>query len=171
MTATKTRLEGRDIAIGCALVAFAFTLAADVRVPILAYVDLGFHELGHLLTYALPDLLTAMAGSFFQVAVPLGLAAYFYLTQSDRGAAGLCLGWAATAAADAARYIADAPYERLPLLGGDHDWAFVLSETNFVHRASVFATLVRVAAWLMVAVGAALLASPYARAWARGERL
>ena len=23
-------------------------------------------------------------------------------------------------------YIADAPYERLPLIGGDHDWAFLL---------------------------------------------
>ena len=170
MTATKTRLDARDIAIGCALVAFAFTLAADVRVPILAYVDLGFHELGHLLTYPLPDLLTAMAGSFTQVAVPAGLAAYFYLMQSDRGAAALCLGWAGTSAADAARYIADAPFERLPLLGGDHDWAFVLSETNLVHRAAVFATIVRVAAWLMLAVGAATLASPYVRAWARGER-
>jgi hypothetical protein len=170
MTATKTRLEGRDIAIGCALAALAFTVAADVRVPILAYVDLGFHELGHFLTYWLPDLLTAMAGSFLQVAVPSGLAAYFYFWQSDRAASGLCLGWAATAAADAARYIADAPYERLPLLGGDHDWAFVLSETNLIHRAALFATLVRIAAWVMVLGGAALLAAPYVRAWLRDGR-
>lgn len=170
MTATKTRLQGRDIAIGCALVGFAFTLVADVRVPILAYVDLGFHELGHFLTYWLPDPLTAMAGSVTQVAVPFGLAAYFYLFQSDRAASGLCLGWAGTSAADAARYVADAPYERLELLGGDHDWAFVLFETDLMHMAGTFAMLVRLAGWLMLLGGFALLVSPYARAWMRGER-
>lgn len=47
--------------------------------PLLGLADLGFHELGHLLTYSLPDLATAMAGSAMQILVPLTLAAYFML--------------------------------------------------------------------------------------------
>ena len=76
------------------LAIFAITMLKDVRVPVLAYVDFGFHELGHLLTYVFPDLITAMAGSLFQVAVPFGLAVYFVLFQHDLAGGGFCLGWA-----------------------------------------------------------------------------
>jgi hypothetical protein len=79
------------------------------RVPLLSLVDLGFHELGHLLTYPFPDVITAMMGSVTQVAVPVGLAAYFLVLRRDQLAAGLCLVWAATSAQDASVYIADAP--------------------------------------------------------------
>jgi len=41
------------------------------------------------------------------------------------------LAWAGTSAWDASVYIADAPYERLQLIGGDHDWAFLLGPTEF----------------------------------------
>jgi hypothetical protein len=160
------RSRAKDIAVGVVLVGFLVTMVADVRVPLLAYVDLGFHELGHLLTYPLPDLLTAMAGSFLQVAVPFGLAVYFLL-RGDEAASALCLGWAATSAYDAARYIADAPYERLELIGGDHDWAFVLFELNLTDRAGTFATIVRVLAWLMILTAAAELAAPYLRSTQR----
>jgi hypothetical protein len=163
----ETRVRGKDIAIAIAFVVFALTMVRDVRVPVLAYVDLGFHELGHLLTYVFPDILTAMAGSIFQVAVPFGLAVYFFLFQSDRAAAGLCLGWAGTSAADAARYIADAPFERLELLGGDHDWAFVFSELNQIQNAGTYAGIARFLGWLMLAGGFALLAHRYVRRWLR----
>jgi hypothetical protein len=165
--ALKVRVPGRDIAIACALVLLAFTLVADVRVPVLAYVDLGIHELGHMLTFWMPPLLTAMAGSILQVMVPVGLALYFWGTQHDRPAAGLLFGWAATSAYDAARYIADAPYERLPLLGGDHDWAFVLFEVDQMERASAYATTAQLVAWGMLLGGVALLASRYVREWRR----
>ena len=163
MDVTTTRLRGKDVAIAVALALFALQMVRDVRVPLLGYVDLGFHELGHLLTYPLPDVLTAMAGSFTQVAVPFGLAMYFWLWQSDRAAGGLCLGWAATSAQDAARYIADAPYENLPLIGGDHDWAFVFSELNQLQNAGTYAFLVRAASWLMLAGGVTLLAWRYVK--------
>jgi hypothetical protein len=165
-TAAK-RLRAKDVAIAVALAIFALTMLKDVRVPVLAYVDFGFHELGHLLTYVLPDLITAMAGSFTQVAVPFGLAVYFVLFQTDLAAGGFCLGWAGTSAFDAARYIADAPYEQLELIGGDHDWAFALTELNQVQNAGTYASLVRVLAWVMLAGGVALLAHRYAWDWLR----
>jgi hypothetical protein len=158
---TTERSAAKDVAVAISLAGLVIAMIADTRVPLLAYVDLGFHELGHLLTYPLPDLLTAMAGSFVQVAVPLGLAAYFFLRRDHAGSA-LCLGWAATSAYDVARYVADAPYERLELLGGDHDWAFVLFELNATESAGAYAAVTRVFAWVVMLGAIALLAAPHA---------
>ena len=161
------RVRPKDVAIAVALAIFAYTMVSDVRVPILAYVDFGIHELGHLLAYVFPDLMTAMTGSFTQVSFPFGLAVYFFLFQGDLAAAGFLLGWAGTSAYDAARYIADAPYEQLELIGGDHDWAFALTELNQVQNAGTYASLVRVLAWVMLAAGIGLLAWRYAGDWLR----
>jgi hypothetical protein len=161
----KSKEIAKGTAIAVALAIFALAMIKDVRVPVLAYVDFGIHELGHLLTYVFGDLVTAMAGSFFQVAVPFGLAVYFFGFQADLAAAGFLLGWAGTSAYDAARYVADAPYERLELIGGEHDWAFTLTELNQVHNAGTFATVIRIAAWIMLAGGVALLTRRYAWDW------
>jgi hypothetical protein len=162
---TNYRVRGKDVAIAIALTFFTFTMILDVRVPGLSYVDLGFHELGHLLAFPFSDVVTAMAGSIVQVGVPLVCAVYFWGSgsQHDNAGAGLCFGWAATSAADVARYIADAPFERLPLLGGDHDWAFVLSETHQMHNAAAYAALAGVVSWLMLLGGFALVAQRYVR--------
>jgi hypothetical protein len=117
------------LAVGIALLGLFgwFAFVQGTRIPLLGLVDLGFHELGHLLTYPFPDVVTAAMGSVTQVAVPAGLAAYFLAVRGDRLGGSLCLGWAGASAADAGVYIADAPFEELALLGeGEHDWAFVL---------------------------------------------
>ncbi len=103
-----------------------FAFVRGTRVPLLGLVDLGFHEFGHMVTYWLPDVITASMGSITQVMVPVGLATYFLVFRKDRLGGGVCLAWAATSAQDASVYIADAPYQRLHLIGGTHDWAFVL---------------------------------------------
>jgi hypothetical protein len=128
---------------GCLLLAW-FPFVRHARVPLLGLVDLGSHELGHLVTYWLPDVITAMMGSGAQIAVPLGLALYFLFRRHDRAAAGLCLAWAATNCYDASVYIADAPFERLQLIGGEHDWAFVLGPDHFnaLDKAGTIATAV-----------------------------
>jgi hypothetical protein len=112
-------------------------------VPLLSLVDLGFHELGHLVTRPLPEVIMFMAGSAAQVAVPVGLAVYF-LVRRDRLAGALCFAWAATSARDVAVYIADAPFQRLQLIGGEHDWAFILGEHwNVLDKAGAVAAAVR----------------------------
>ena len=72
----------------------------------------------------------------------------------------MCLAWAATSALDASRYIADAPYERLQLIGGDHDWAFFFSADGIdaMERAAGTASAVAGLGWLLYAAafGAAL---------------
>ncbi|MEX2394891.1 MAG: hypothetical protein WD826_10480 [Actinomycetota bacterium] len=157
----EARSGAKDITIAIALLLFAAVLIRDGQVPLLAYVDLGFHELGHLLTYPFPDLVTAVAGSFFQVAVPVGLAAYFFAFRGDESASALMFGWAATSSYSVATYIADAPYERLELIGGDHDWAHILFTLDQIDAAAPLATAVRVLAWLMLLSAGVLLAHPY----------
>ncbi len=142
---------------GCLVLGF-FPLVLGDRVPLLGLVDLGFHELGHLLTYPFPDLFTAMMGSITQVLVPLGIAAYFLWWREDLLAAGLCAAWAGTSFYDVSVYVADAPYEKLQLIGGDHDWAFAFDRLNAVEAADEVALLLKVLAWALVLGGVALCA-------------
>ncbi len=128
-------------------------------VPFLSGVDLGVHEFGHLVTGWLPEVLTAVAGSVFQVVAPVGLAAYFGLVRRERRTAGVLLAWAGTSMWAVARYVADAPHEELPLFGGDiHDWAFLLGpeHCDCLSRAAPLAGVLRTAAVLLVATGLAV---------------
>jgi hypothetical protein len=141
-------------------VCFLLGWVAFVRgssVPLLALVDLGFHELGHLLTYPFPDVVTAMMGSIAQVAVPLGVALYFLFLRRERLGAALCLAWAATSAQNVSVYIADAPIQALPLLGeGMHDWAFVLGRFDAIDSAATIAAFVKGFGMILLFAGFAL---------------
>jgi hypothetical protein len=153
-------LAGTAACLGLGYYAFV----RGTRVPLLGGADLGFHELGHLLTYAFPDIVTASMGSITQIGVPLGLAVYFLVARRDWVAGGVCLAWASTSAQDASIYIADAPYQLLPLIGGEHDWAFVLGPENFniLDRADTIAATVKGFGFAMFLTGVALcLVSPY----------
>lgn len=129
-------------------------------VPVLSLVDLGFHELGHMLAMPLPALVTAVMGSLIQIAVPAGLATYFWLVRRDDIGAGVCLGWAGTSAWNVAVYVADAPYERLQLIGGDHDWAYTLFELDRMALADDLAAAVRFVGLVLVVAGAVVASRP-----------
>jgi hypothetical protein len=139
----------------CALLLW-FTARSE-PVPLLWRVDLGIHELGHFLTYWLPDLATALMGSVFQVVAPLALAGYFALRQRDPLGAALCTGWAGASLQQVSVYVADAPYQALPLLGGEHDWAFILGpgELDALGAAPEIAVALRVTALLLILGGMA----------------
>lgn len=148
----------RDVvAIAACLVLAWFGLRGG-RVPLLTTADLGFHELGHLVCSALdaflpwPEVLTAAAGSILQIAVPIGLGLYFLTRTSDRLGASVCLAWAATSTADVARYVADAPYEALPLIGGKHDWATILGPEHLdrLQDAAAWAEALDRMAWVLL---------------------
>jgi hypothetical protein len=152
------RVVGAGIAAVACLALGWFPFVHGTRVPLLGYVDLGFHELGHMLTMWAPRLIYFAMGSVNQIAVPLGLATYFFWLRGDRIGGSLCLAWAGTSAADVSAYIADAPYQRLPLLGGMHDWAFILgpAHLNMLDAAHTIAAVVKVFGLLCVLAGAAV---------------
>ncbi|HUU62070.1 MAG TPA: hypothetical protein VMX37_06770 [Acidimicrobiia bacterium] len=134
-------------------------------VPILDQFDLGVHEAGHLLTGPLPDLVMFLAGSAAQVAVPLALGAYFLWGRKEWASAGFCTAWAATSVRDVGVYIADAPRQALPLVGGGtHDWAWLLGphEFNCLDQAGAIARGVEVGGLVLAVAGVALCLWPLA---------
>ena len=161
----RTRLLLRALAGTAACLALGyFAFIKGTRVPLLGGVDLGFHELGHLVTYIFPDVVTAAMGSITQVAVPLGLGVYFMWVRRDWVAGGICLAWAGTSAQDASIYIADAPYQMLQLIGGEHDWAFVLGpeHLNMLADANSLAATVKGFGFVMLLAGiSSCLVSPF----------
>ena len=146
-------------ALWCAVLGW-YAFARSTRVPLLGWVDLGFHELGHLIMYIFPisQVLTAAMGSILQVAVPIGLAVYFAWWRRDTLAGAVCLAWGGTSLQDASVYVADAPYQALELIGGEHDWAYVLGPEGFdrLDQAAAIARTVRATGLvlLVVALGA-----------------
>jgi len=170
------RRHQRELAAVAGCVVLGWLGLRGGRVPLLSAADLGFHELGHLICYLVPfvgPLVTAAAGSAMQLAVPLGLAIYFLVVRHDNAAAAVCAAWAATDAADVARYIADAPFERLPLIGGDHDWAFFFSADGIdaMDRAAGVAHAVATLGWLLFATSFLVALWPVLADWVRaGDR-
>jgi hypothetical protein len=142
------------VGLGVCLALGAIAFVRDETVPLLREVNLGIHELGHLVTIFLPPAVTAAMGSIAQVAVPFLIALYF-MARGERLGAGLCLAWAGTSAREVAVYVADAPYERLQLIGGEHDWARILgpAHCDCIERASTIAEVVRGAGFVMVLLG------------------
>ncbi len=143
-----------------AAVALVWPFGFGRRIPLLGWADLGFHELGHMLAIPFGTVIHFLAGSFTQVAVPLGLAGYFWLRLRDRLAVGLMLVWAAGSAHDVSVYVADAPYQRLALIGGQHDWAFLLGRWDMIGQAAGTATMIRLLGAGFGAAGLGVLAAP-----------
>ena len=115
-----------------------FGIAQGIRIPLLADATYGFHALGHLMSWFLPEVYAAMMGSIFQVFIPLGLAGYFLLFHSDLLGVSLMLAWAGVSAHETGAYIADAPTGFIVLGFGHatHDWAFALGPTGLDRLSS-----------------------------------
>jgi len=153
-----SRVPWRNLAAAVACAALGLlAFGRDARVPLLGWIDLCIHEFGHVAAAFAPPVVTAMAGSGAQVALPLALAAAFWFLRREPLSAMLCLAWAGTSAHAAAAYIADAPYERLELIGGTHDWAYALGPqgVDALGSAGAIAGAVRGAGFLMVVVATA----------------
>ncbi len=143
--------DNANLKYGAGLAACAFfgyyAFVKNTQVPLIAFADLGFHELGHFITYFLPvpEWFSAIAGSMNQVLVPWGLTIYFAVFRGDMLGGIFCLAWTASSMQNASVYIADAPYQALPLIGGHHDWAFLLGpgEFDMLDKADEIAMAVR----------------------------
>jgi hypothetical protein len=123
------------------------TYSREGWVPLLSNVDLGVHELGHMIAFWTPELLLQAAGSFLQVAVPLCFGVYFWL-RHDRLAVVLMLAWAAESLNNVSVYVYDATRMVLPLLGDDgsgagHDWHNILSRLGLLEHTDGIAYTVR----------------------------
>jgi hypothetical protein len=140
-----------------------FAFIAGEPVPLLDGFDLAIHETGHLLAFLMPELIMFMAGSFAQIAFPAAMAVYFLLKRSDLAGGGFCLAWAGTSAWDVSVYVADAPVQALPLIGGGtHDWAHILGHFDAIDRAGDIAGFIEAVGAMAVLAGIVLALTPLA---------
>jgi len=116
-------------------------------------ITLAFHEMGHLLTSFLPFFFCALAGSVFQIAVPIATIVIFY-RQPDYF--GMAVGgfWLSYSLFELSAYVGDARAQDLPLVGFAssedlvHDWNYVLGKLHMLPLDHFFAFLLKAAATL-----------------------
>jgi hypothetical protein len=95
---------------------------------------LPIHETGHMVFMAFGEYLHAAGGSIFQILFPAIFVGYF-LWKKQKYAATIPLWFAGVSAIDVVAYIKDAPYGEMELIGGEHDWSYLLGETRWMHAA------------------------------------
>ncbi|MDP1852825.1 MAG: hypothetical protein Q8L26_01260 [Candidatus Omnitrophota bacterium] len=104
---------------------------------ILGPLNLGIHELGHLLFSPFGQFINILGGTLFELFAPLFGVINFY-RQEDFFAVTLSFGWLATALFGVARYVGDAGTMNLPLaalFGMEdvvHDWNYLLNRLNII---------------------------------------
>lgn len=116
-------------------------------------VNLVFHEAGHYIFSWGSEGLHALGGTLGQLMWPAICAGYFGLKKRQRFAAVACVWWFGENFINTARYMADAPVEALPLVGGgNHDWAFLFRHWDILqHVTEISSTCRWIGAILMVA--------------------
>jgi hypothetical protein len=127
-------------------------------------INLGIHELGHLLLLWAPQFLTVLGGTLLQCAAPV-IAAVLFVRQPDYFAVPVCGAWLSTNLYSVATYMADARRLELPLVtvgaeGGDveHDWNYLLDALGILSWDTTLAALTRGLAFLLMWSSLALAA-------------
>ncbi len=120
--------------------------------------NLGIHELGHILFGPLGQFMSIAGGSIFQCLVPM-IGMVMFVRQRDPFAVCFAFGWLGTNLFDVATYVADARSMELPLVSpfaGEeilHDWNWLLEHTGLLAQDQSIATMLRLAAHASFALG------------------
>ena len=123
----------------------------------LDYVNLVFHEAGHIFLAPFGALLAMLGGTLGQLFFPLACIVYF-ARLGQRASALVCGLWLAESLMYVAHYMADAREMSLPLVGGEiHDWNWLLGRIGWIDACgSLSALLHAIAAISAVAIVVAL---------------
>lgn len=112
--------------------------------------NLGIHELGHIVFRFFGYFIMIAGGSILQCLVPI-ISIFMFYRQRDFFAIAVSFGWLSTNLFYVATYIADARPMCLPLVspfGGEvvHDWHYLLGATGLLNYDQTIAFIVRIAA-------------------------
>ena len=122
--------------------------------------DLAIHETGHLVFGFGGETLTLLGGTLFQLMVPAAFAVALWRS-GDRHGATVPVWWLGQNCWNISVYIRDARAQELPLVGGgEHDWAILLANWDWLNRDASLANAVHfvgVVLYLMAIAGGWLL--------------
>ena len=147
-------------ALGLCAIYGWFAIVKNTQVPVLVFLDVAVHEVGHKIFSPFGDVIMLIMGTGFQILFPFVVGLMFAVWKRNLIAWGVCWAWSANAMCDGARYIFDAPRGELMLMGasdGLGDWSKILGPEHFdklylADRLSAQVRTVGIATWF-VAVG------------------
>jgi len=117
---------------------------------LLDYINLPFHEFGHLFFGILGEGIGIWGGTIFQLLIPLIIFINFYLRKETSGVAFSAF-WFGENLLNISWYIADARRMELPLVGGgEHDWNTILSGLGMLKYDTTIAGIVKTFGWLIM---------------------
>ena len=149
-----TTFLGKGIGAGLFLWYFWYCVLYPNTGHFIDGVNLIFHEAGHAICFFMPALITAAAGSVFQILIPAVCGFYFWQRREVLSASLLSL-WLAQNIVGVSLYVRDALPMQLPLLGGDssiHDWHFILTSLDLLPYSILIADILYVVA-LCILIG------------------
>ncbi len=104
------------------------------------FVNLAFHEAGHVFLRPFGQTVHFLGGTIFQVGIPALLVWYFVARRGDAFASACCLWWVGENLINVSVYMADARDLMLPLVGGgEHDWNELFFRFGVLDEPSVLA--------------------------------
>lgn len=135
---TPARLWARAAAAAGLFLFYTRWLAKENYFSPLDYVNLAFHEAGHVFLGLFPRFIMMLGGTIFQLAVPAVCLVHLRRRGANLGWQ-LCLFWLGENLLNISIYAGDAIRQALPLVGGgEHDWTYLLTETGLIaHTAGV----------------------------------
>ena len=131
-------------------------LVLDYEFHFLDFVNLAFHEAGHIFLHPFGTTIGMLGGTLGQLFFPIACGVHF-LRLGQTSAALVCGLWLSESIMNVAHYMADAREMSLPLVGGEiHDWNWMLGRLGWLDAATGMATALHVLASLM-AIGFVVL--------------
>ncbi len=106
--------------------------------------NLLFHEAGHMVFGLVGiEFITVLGGTLLQLIIPMIIIFYFYSNSNSFGAQ-VGLYWLGENIVNIARYVGDANVKIIPLIGGGHDWEYLLSQMGILSSAETLGGFLRI---------------------------
>jgi len=126
------RLWGRVVLILALFFFYTRWLKTENYFSFLDFVNLAFHEAGHVFLGFFGRFIMMLGGTLFQLLVPAVCLVHLKRRGANLGWQ-LCLFWLGESLLNISIYAGDAIKQALPLVGGgEHDWTYLLTETGLI---------------------------------------
>lgn len=123
---------GRLMLVAALFIFYLRWLRIDNYFSWLDYINLAFHEAGHLFLGFFGRFIMMLGGTLFQLLMPAVCAVHLWRRGSRLGWQ-LCVFWLGESLLNISIYAGDAIAQALPLVGGgEHDWTYLLTETGLI---------------------------------------
>ena len=125
-----------------ALAYLSFVILDEREPYILHSINLIFHEAGHTICMFFGEFIYFLGGTLGQLAIPAVCGISFW-KQRNLFATAIMSWWFGQNLIDISIYISDARTQILPLLGGEHDWTYLLGRLNLLQYDIFIGDIVR----------------------------